>query len=141
MIRDFRQTPPAIGYPILQDGTLFWVGIYVLREPEHKELDTCFRYREELEEKFNLKREEIVMFGDTSEAPSNRIMKHILDVELIKFEGDMRKAYTCFEGLTRDESTHLTPLDSWNCLYHKLLRPKYILVLRIDAKHITEFTT
>ena len=136
MIRDFRAEKPGIAQFL---NTGHYVLIFVLRKHELLALDKCYRTIDILKEQFNLLRHEIVMFGDTNPKPSAKMMKVILDTDIVKYDGEERDGYTCFENLTRQEAMHLNPIDSYKCIYHKLIKPKYMLVLKIKAESKKQF--
>ncbi len=142
MIKDIKRTKATIVQQLL-DGS--YILAYIISLSETIALNGCYKLTDTLTSNFNIEAKDIVAFGDTSKPPPSKVLKRILDTKPIILDDLEYKAYTCFihiprhMGYRENDSVHLSPYDSFNCLLESMYKAKYILILKINSTNIKDF--
>lgn len=141
MIKDFRKELPDVKHQ-LRSGK--HVLVYMLREHEYNELRLVYRNSEKVKELFGINANQIVVFGDTAYPPDTSVISRIVDKTSITHNGHKVNLYTCFNHVGREYDDkamimHQSVRDSFKCIMDIMVKPKYIIILKIHNKDINNF--
>lgn len=145
-MRKLNKVVPAIIKGLVDSVTVL---IYVSNEQESIDMHMLMgtSTEEEFTNATGIYHHEVVLYGDTSYPPPDYVMSHIIDgIDIKVSDGEVVKSYTCFANandskFNKDDNiiAHQKPEASYYCILDYLLRPEYIIILKVENKRLKDF--
>lgn len=139
MIKDFRTIQPDLVSRMENGDT---ITIYIIRRNTSRHLDKVFRDSKVMMKEYGIPNNTLVAFGDTSEAPPTGAMSYISDAKTVIENGKQVTSYTCFAGVDwKKTPVHQNVNSVFECIMDRLVKPKYILILKLNVVDVMNFNT